>query len=125
MRKRGRRNCSREEGLWASSTGGPAARKAELIETACDTPAVTRTQIDKLGDRLRSGSFEDDDLYALEEYRGSFRSALHEVMAFLREIKLTPTGREKTKESIVQKLQRESIRLSQIQDIAGCRVVVP
>ena len=38
---------------------------------------------------------------------------------------LATTGRHpKTTRSIVEKLRRESIRLSQIQDIAGCRVVV-
>ncbi len=38
---------------------------------------------------------------------------------------LTPTGRPgKSIPSIIEKLKRESIRLSQIQDIAGCRIVV-
>jgi ppGpp synthetase/RelA/SpoT-type nucleotidyltranferase len=36
-----------------------------------------------------------------------------------------PTGRSaKTEKSIVDKLRRQSIRLSQMQDIAGCRIVV-
>jgi putative GTP pyrophosphokinase len=40
-------------------------------------------------------------------------------------LELEPTGRPaKSTPSIIEKLQRESIRLSQIQDIAGCRVVV-
>lgn len=38
---------------------------------------------------------------------------------------LRPTGRPaKSTTSIIAKLQRESIRLSQVQDIAGCRVIV-
>ena len=37
---------------------------------------------------------------------------------------LTPTGRSKTKQSITEKLRRQSTRLTRIQDIAGCRVVV-
>ncbi|MBI3306876.1 MAG: hypothetical protein HYZ84_03615 [Candidatus Omnitrophica bacterium] len=40
-------------------------------------------------------------------------------------MKLQPTGRPaKSTTSIVDKLHRESIRLSQLQDIAGCRIVV-
>jgi putative GTP pyrophosphokinase len=39
---------------------------------------------------------------------------------------LEPTGRPaKSTSSISDKLRRESIRLSQIQDIAGCRVIAP
>lgn len=41
------------------------------------------------------------------------------------ELGLTPTGRpEKTPESIVAKLRRSSTKLSRMQDIAGCRLVV-
>src|SRR5437867_1678427 len=37
---------------------------------------------------------------------------------------LEPTGRIKTTISIVEKLKRQSFRLSKLQDIAGCRIVV-
>ena len=88
--------------------------------------AFSKTQIDKLGDRLKAGSVEEQDLRDLDEYRRSFgtvyegvRSAIHLGLGYL------PTGRPaKTTQSIVAKLRRESIRLSQIQDIAGCRIVV-
>lgn len=41
------------------------------------------------------------------------------------ELELEPTGRPaKSTTSIAEKLRRESIRLTQMQDIAGCRVVV-
>jgi putative GTP pyrophosphokinase len=39
---------------------------------------------------------------------------------------LEPSGRPaKSTNSLIEKLKRESIRLTQVQDIAGCRVVVP
>ena len=42
------------------------------------------------------------------------------------QLNLEPTGRPaKSTSSIIEKLHRETIRLSQVQDIAGCRVVVP
>ena len=48
------------------------------------------------------------------------------VIGQIREkLSLEPTGRPaKSTTSIIDKLQRESIRLSQMQDIAGCRITV-
>ncbi|MBI5765355.1 MAG: hypothetical protein HZA51_17725 [Planctomycetes bacterium] len=46
-------------------------------------------------------------------------------MARIRELGYEATGRaEKSTISIIDKLRRESVRLSQMQDIAGCRIVV-
>ncbi|MCX8005894.1 MAG: hypothetical protein N2688_13235 [Burkholderiaceae bacterium] len=63
----------------------------------------------------------------LAEYRRSFRPAYENVVDTLRQqLGLEVTGRpEKTVNSIVAKLRRERVRLSQMQDIAGCRIVVP
>ncbi len=88
--------------------------------------SVSKTQIDRLGDRLRKGEVSDDDLRQLDTYRRSFASAYEEVVSTIRNVtQLEPTGRPaKSTTSIVEKLRRETIRLSQIQDIAGCRLVV-
>ena len=87
---------------------------------------ISKTQIDKLGERLRVGSISDDDLRLLDEYRRSFSAAYEFVVGVIsKQLGLEPTGRPaKSTTSIAEKLQRESIRLTQIQDIAGCRVVV-
>jgi ppGpp synthetase/RelA/SpoT-type nucleotidyltranferase len=78
-----------------------------------------------LGDRLRRGDADEKDLRLLDEYRQSFSDAYQQVVAAVRELGVNPTGRpSKTTGSIQDKLRRESIRLSQIQDIAGCRVIV-
>jgi len=86
----------------------------------------SKTQVDKLGDRLRSGSTTEADLRDLHDYRKSFAAAYERSAHRIRqEFDLEPTGRpSKSTSSIVEKLQRESVRLSQIQDIAGCRLVV-
>jgi len=87
---------------------------------------ASNTQIDRLGDRLKKGAFSDEDLRALDEYRLSFSDTYEFVIGSIRQsLSLEPTGRPaKSTKSIIEKLFRESIRLSQIQDIAGCRVVV-
>ena len=87
---------------------------------------VSKTQIDRLGERLKKGNISDDDLRLLDAYRRSFSEAYEFVVGAVRkELGLEPTGRPaKSTTSISDKLRRESIRLTQIQDIAGCRLVV-
>lgn len=88
--------------------------------------AISKTQVDRLGDRLRKSFLSDADLRTLDDYRRSFGGAYEEVVRTIREkLNLEPTGRPaKSTSSIVEKLHRESIRLSQVQGIAGCRIVV-
>jgi ppGpp synthetase/RelA/SpoT-type nucleotidyltranferase len=87
---------------------------------------LTKSQIDRLGDRLKKGSITEADLRLLDLYRRSFTPAYEIVVATIRQdLALEPTGRPaKSTTSISDKLRRESIRLTQIQDIAGCRLTV-
>jgi len=87
---------------------------------------LSKNQIDRLGDRLRKGDISDDDLRLLDSYRRSFTEAYENVIGQIRdELGLASTGRRaKSTKSIMEKLSRESLRLSQMQDIAGCRVIV-
>jgi putative GTP pyrophosphokinase len=87
---------------------------------------LSKTQIDRLGDRLKKGNISDDDLRLLDQYRRSYTDAYEFVAGTIRkELALEPTGRPaKSTTSISDKLRRESIRLTQIQDIAGCRLIV-
>ena len=86
---------------------------------------LTKSQINRLGDRLRKGDPIETDRKLLDEYRRSFREAYETVVGHLRNrLKLEPTGRPaKTTTAIIEKLRREKTRLSQMQDIAGCRIV--
>lgn len=85
---------------------------------------LTKSQIDRLGDRLKNAPPTDADLNELHEYRSTFSVSLDIVRTKLRELGLPPTGRPKTNASIIAKLRRQPIRLSRMQDVAGCRVVV-
>src|ERR1022692_105436 len=86
---------------------------------------VSKTQIDRLGDRLKGGPHTESDLRLLDDYRRSFGEAYEAVVQTIRQRGEFPTGRlAKSTLSITEKLRRESLRLSQMQDIAGCRVVV-
>jgi putative GTP pyrophosphokinase len=62
----------------------------------------------------------------LDSYRRSFTEAYDAVVDKIRiHLRLEPTVRPaKSTTSIVEKLRRENVRLSQMQDIAGCRIVV-
>jgi len=88
---------------------------------------MSNSQIDKLGRDLRSGQINAENLKRLELFRAEFGEAYKAVEdLFVNKLKLRITGRpSKSTVAIVEKLKRETIRLSQIQDIAGCRVLVP
>lgn len=88
---------------------------------------LTTAQVDRLGERLKAGQLTDEDRELLLEFRASFLPAYQEVVTKIRDgLSLDPTGRpEKTPESIVAKLRRGDIKhLADMQDIAGCRIVV-
>ncbi len=88
---------------------------------------LSKAQVDKLGDRLRQDPIDEADLKLLDEYRKSFGEAYTEVVDAISEHLKTVeiAGRpEKSTSALIEKLRRESARLSQIQDIAGCRIVV-
>jgi putative GTP pyrophosphokinase len=98
-----------------------------MLAVVTDDPVtLSKSQIDRLGDRLRQQTPTEVDLRLLHQYRRSFGDAYESVVATIRqEIGLEPTGRPaKSTPSIIEKLLRERVRLSQVQDIAGCRVVV-
>ena len=87
---------------------------------------LSNTRIDRLGDHLKKGTVDEEDVRLLDLYRLSFSDAYHAVVSRIADATgVQPTGRpSKSTVSITAKLQRESIRLSQIQDIAGCRLIV-
>ena len=87
---------------------------------------ISKSQIDRLGDRLKKKLLSEADLRLLDDYRRSFRRAYEWVLTTIKDqLQLEPTGRPaKSTRSIIDKLRREKIRLSQVQDIAGCRLVV-
>ena len=89
------------------------------------------SQIERLGARLRQ-EVTASDLALLRELRDSYRPALDavvaEVHAILEFAGIPPTVATrpaKTTRSIIAKLHRERTNLARMQDIAGCRVVVP
>jgi len=95
-------------------------------EAANSDMALSGNAIDKLGDKLRSGKMDVGILRQLEAFRALHAPACKSVESVLvdrMDLKLTWRPSKSTV-AIIEKLRRESIRLSQIQDIAGCRVVV-
>ena len=87
---------------------------------------LSRSQLDKLGERLAFGEPTQEDLEQLDQYRRSFGPAYEEATrAITNELGLQLSGRpQKTTESIVAKIQRERTSLPRMQDIAGGRIVV-
>jgi putative GTP pyrophosphokinase len=90
------------------------------------TCPMNNSELDRLGERLRIG-ITPDDLTALDTFRRGFRHSYDSVVDRIRtELGLQASGRPaKSTAAIVDKLRRGSMRLTQMQDIAGCRIVVP
>ena len=89
------------------------------------TAGISGRQIDRLGDRLREGVTLEDRAF-LDTYRESFFETLLLVTLDLGRLGIGKSdgGRLKRPESVIAKLERDSrIRLSRMQDIAGCRLV--
>lgn len=91
------------------------------------TPAagLSRRQIDRLGERLRE-SATTEDRALLTDYRETFITAQLLVMFDMGRLGIGQSdgGRLKRPESVIAKLERDSrMRLSRMQDIAGCRLV--
>lgn len=86
----------------------------------------TTGQIDRLGESLKSRKFSPELLVELDKYRSSFIPAYETVVSRLRgPLGYSVTGRPaKSTTALVDKLERQHARLSQVQDISGCRVVV-
>jgi putative GTP pyrophosphokinase len=82
--------------------------------------SFSKNKVDRLGLRLKRGEPSDDDLRMLDSYRSSFGTAYEVVILTIqRRLGLNPTGRPaKSTASVIGKLQRETIRLSQMQDIS-------
>jgi putative GTP pyrophosphokinase len=86
---------------------------------------TTKGDIDRLGERLRS-AVTADDLRQLDAYRRSFRTAYVQITTTVkRVVDCEISGRPaKSTTAIIDKLKRGKMRLTQMQDIAGCRMVV-
>jgi hypothetical protein len=86
---------------------------------------ISKSQINKLGDRLRGAARPSPaDLDLLEAVLDAYGEALQMVAALLREQGFRPTDRLKTSGTIIDKLRRNRANLGTIQDLAGARVVL-
>ncbi|HEY5094867.1 MAG TPA: RelA/SpoT domain-containing protein [Candidatus Eremiobacteraceae bacterium] len=92
----------------------------------CVSVAYSKSQIEKLGERLRV-SQKESDLRMLEEHRLSFGEISHSTAKRVMELLNVPAVERPAKQtlSIIEKLNREKTNLARMQDLAGCRIVVP
>ena len=92
---------------------------------------LSNSQITKLGDRLRIGDFSEADFTVLDEFRQTYSDIDEQAYQLIQSTLASTTGwtstkrKRKTQQSIVDKLRRQPrLRLPQMQDIAGCRIVI-
>lgn len=59
-------------------------QEAEIQRATMMTEKISKTQIDRLGDRLRQGNITEADLRLLDEYRRTFTDAYEVVIGTIR-----------------------------------------
>jgi putative GTP pyrophosphokinase len=92
---------------------------------------MNKSEVNMLGEQLRQGVMTPELLSQLDEYRRSFQNPIAQVESAIRHVLVTQeaTGMltqrpSKATPSIVAKLKRQpTLKLSQIQDIAGMRLI--
>lgn len=86
---------------------------------------VSKSALDRLGVRLISSDpITESDLQELAFVAHAYQTALDHTKLHLGKLGYSATTRVKTTGTLIEKLQRESTRLSQVQDLAGARIVV-
>jgi ppGpp synthetase/RelA/SpoT-type nucleotidyltranferase len=87
---------------------------------------ISKTQLDKLGDRLRDADeIDTEDRDLLAAVLGVYDEALEQMKEHLRGLGLQPTDRLKTIGTTIDKLRRDRrSSLRTVQDLAGARVVL-
>jgi len=94
-------------------------------------PEFTRSELDKLGDRLRGDNYTEEDLAKLDRYKTAVLFATRPFGQWIRDAVETKTidvysyfARTQKNNAIIRaKLRREHTELPTMQDIAGCRLV--
>jgi putative GTP pyrophosphokinase len=95
---------------------------------------LSRSQLEKLGDRLRDGLLTLIDLRQLRAFLQTLEPFAEETFSQIRDLETDAEGLQfaqttrrnvKTTRSIIAKLRRQTTKLVQIQDLVGCRIVVP
>lgn len=105
------------------------------IEGEYRAPPVSRSQVDKLGARLKENeSPSPADIELFLSYQRSLRSALEETIMAVgtiyaglfpgRPFRANVAERDKRLDSVIAKLRRETTKLSQMQDVVGFRLTV-
>lgn len=92
---------------------------------------ISNNQIEQLGKRLRDSEVTQADLTLLDKFRETHAEIDKQAYEIIKNqldskpyVTLTKRKR-KTQQSIVDKLRRQkNLRLPQMQDIAGCRIVI-
>ncbi len=88
---------------------------------------MNNSEINRLGAQLRIGLVTPDNLMALDEFRRSFRPAIQEIaerLMWLADGAIVQRPSKSTPSIIAKLLRQPTLKLTQIQDVAGLRILV-
>lgn len=86
---------------------------------------MSKGALDRLGERLAlHGQIPEDDTEEFAAVADAYQDTLDQVEQHLADLGFAASTRVKTTGVLIEKLRRESSRLSQVQDLAGARIVL-
>ena len=93
-------------------------------------PGGSKSRVTRAGERVRNGNPLAEDLAIIDKWREAHRHVLNTFQAILRnrtrDTKVVVAQRHKRKKTIFGKLQRfQTMELSRMDDVAGCRLIFP
>lgn len=91
-------------------------------------PGGSKSRVTRAGDNVRNGTATVEDFHVIDEWRAAHRNVLNTFQAILRQrtrgTGITVAQRHKRKRTIFDKLHRfPGMRLAQMDDVAGCRLI--
>ncbi|KLU04935.1 RelA/SpoT domain protein [Rhodopirellula islandica] len=91
-------------------------------------PGGSKARVDRAGQAVRDGNASDQDYRAIDDWRAAHRNVLNTFQSILRgrtrTLPITVAQRHKRRNTILEKLERyPRMRLSQMDDVAGCRLI--
>jgi putative GTP pyrophosphokinase len=91
-------------------------------------PGGSKSRVTRAGDDVRKGTATVEDFHVIDEWRAAHRNVLNTFQAILRQrtrgTGITVAQRHKRKRTIFDKLHRfPGMRLAQMDDVAGCRLI--
>jgi ppGpp synthetase/RelA/SpoT-type nucleotidyltranferase len=86
---------------------------------------ASKGEVNRVGQALAAGTLSEEQEQCLRDYEAYCRTVRTDIDDRLRAAGYAPTSRPKTRTTLGEKIRREGIALTRIQDVVGSRIILP